>query len=77
MPTIKHIDGVKIDVYPREHPPPHFHTIYAEHQELIEIKTLKTYSGKIPRNKRKKVIEWAKNNIERLAKIFKQLNPRL
>jgi len=24
MPTIKIIEGTKIDVYSREHPPPHF-----------------------------------------------------
>lgn len=37
MPTIKIIEGTKIDVYSREHPPPHFHALYAEYEELIEI----------------------------------------
>lgn len=35
-PAIKIIDAIKIDVYSREHPPPHFHAIYAEYEELIE-----------------------------------------
>lgn len=39
MLTIKTIDGTKIDVYSREHLPPHFHAIYAEHEKLIEIET--------------------------------------
>lgn len=57
MPTIKRIDGIKIDVYSREHPPPHFHALYAEYEELIEIETLETYMGKLPKNQRKKVID--------------------
>lgn len=77
MPTIKIIDGTKIDVYSREHPPPHFHAIYAEHEELIEIETLETYAGKIPNNKRKKVVNWAKDNKQILSENFKRLNPDL
>ncbi len=57
MPTLKIIDGTKIDVYSREHLPPHFHALHAEYEELIEIDTLKTYSGKIPNKQRKKVIK--------------------
>jgi hypothetical protein len=62
MPTIKIIDSIKIDLYSREHPPPHFHAIYAEHEELIDIETLNTYSGKLPIRQRKKVMDWAKYN---------------
>ena len=77
MPTIKTIDGVKVNVYSREHPPPHFHALYAEHEELIVIETLETYAGKIPGNKRKKVVKWADENKEDLKENFKRLNPRL
>lgn len=77
MPTIKIIDSVKINIYSREHPPPHFHAVYAEYEELIEIKSLSTYIGKIPIAQRKKVIHWAKDNTEYLMGIFKQLNPKL
>ncbi|HKL32198.1 MAG TPA: DUF4160 domain-containing protein [Tangfeifania sp.] len=77
MPTIKIIDSIKIDLYSREHPPPHFHAIYAEHEELIEIETLNTYIGKIPGTQRKKVTEWAAGNKDYLMGIFKQLNPGL
>ena len=77
MPTIALIEGVKIMLYSREHPPPHFHAVYAEFEELIEIETFATYVGKIPLNKRKKVIEWAVENQSLLRKVFKQLNPNL
>jgi hypothetical protein len=45
MPTIKIIDSIKIDLYSREHPPPHFHALFAEYEELIIIETLETYIG--------------------------------
>lgn len=77
MPTVKLIDNIKIDIYSREHPPPHFHAKYAEFEELIEIKTLETYAGKIPKMQRKKVTDWAADNKQFLLDIFNQLNPRL
>lgn len=75
MPTFQIIDAVKIDRYARDHPPPHFHAIYAEYEELIEIDTLKTIVGMIPKNQRQKVINWAKNHQDYLKLIFNQLNP--
>ncbi len=77
MPTIKIIDSVKIDLYSREHPPPHFHAIYAGMEVLITIKDYKIYAGKIPHPQLNKVIEWAKANQEMLLENFKRLNPRL
>jgi hypothetical protein len=77
MPTIQTIGSIKIDIYSREHPPPHFHAKYAEHEELIEIDTLITYAGKLLKVQRKRVTDWAANNNEFLLKVFKQLNPGL
>jgi hypothetical protein len=62
LPTLKIIDSIKIDVYAREHPPPHFHAIYAEHEELIEIKTLSTYAGGLPKSQRKKKLTGQNQN---------------
>lgn len=77
MPTIKTIDKIKIDIYSRDHPPPHFHAKFAEFEELIEIETLETYAGYFPRVQRKKVTDWAADNKQFLLDIFNQLNPRL
>jgi hypothetical protein len=77
MPTVITIDSIKIDVYSREHPPPHFHAKFAEFEELIEIETLETYAGNIPRMQRKKVTDWAGDNKKFLLDVFNQLNPRL
>ncbi len=77
MPTIKIIDSIKIDLYSREHAPPHFHAIYADFEILITISDLTIYAGKMPNPQLKKIIEWAKMNQEILAENFKRLNPRL
>jgi hypothetical protein len=39
MPTIAYFYGIAIRMYLREHPPPHFHAIYAEHDATVDIKT--------------------------------------
>jgi hypothetical protein len=44
---------------------------------LIEIETLKTYAGEIPKNQRKKVVTWAEDNKPILSENFKRLNPDL
>jgi len=77
VPTLKIIDSIKIDIYSREHPPPHFHAIYAEYEELIEIRTLSTYIGSLPKVQRNKVIGWAKTKQKYLMQNFKRLNPNL
>lgn len=77
MPTVKIIDSIKIDIYSREHPPPHFHAIYAEFEELIIIESLGTYAGRLPKNQRIKVTDWAKDKKGFLLENFKRLNPGL
>lgn len=77
MPTLKTIDSIKIDICSREHPPPHFHAIFAKYEKLIEIETLDTYAGNLPRVQRKKVTRWAANNKVFLLDVFNKLNPRL
>lgn len=77
MPTLSIIDSIKIDVYSREHPPPHFHALYAEYEELIVIDSLETYAGYLPKQQRKKVIEWAQDKKPFLKVNFQRLNPRL
>lgn len=77
MPTIKIIDSIKIDIYSREHPPPHFHVRYAEYEELILMETFETYAGYLPSGQRKKIIDWAKEHQALLIENFHKLNPGL
>lgn len=77
MPTVKIIDSIKIDLYSREHNPPHFHAIYSDYEVLIIIKDLEIYAGRLPKKQLSKVVNWAKDNKKMLMENFKRLNPRL
>ena len=79
MPTLHIINSIYIDIYSRDHLPPHFHALYAEHEILIVIKTLKTYAGYLPIRQHKMILEWAKSEEIKnfLLTNFKRLNPDL
>ena len=56
MPEVSRFYGITIRFYYRDHPPMHFHAIYAEHEALIEIETDDIYEG-CP----KKLLNWLTN----------------
>jgi hypothetical protein len=45
MPTISVFYGIMIQMFWDDHAPPHFHALYAEHEVLIDIATLKISPG--------------------------------
>lgn len=42
-----------------DHPPPHFHALYAEHEAMIDIRTFEVIKGTMPRRALTLVLEWA------------------
>ena len=46
-------------MYYDDHPPPHFHAIYGEHEVKIAIETLEVIEGKVPRRALGLVVDWA------------------
>ncbi len=48
MPTISEFFGIVIRMYWDDHPPPHFHAIYAEHEAQYNIATLDVIHGSLP-----------------------------
>jgi hypothetical protein len=59
MPTISTFYGILIQIFWREHGPPHFHALYAEHEALIDIRTLEVLQGSLPKRALALVLEWA------------------
>ncbi|MBL8489283.1 MAG: DUF4160 domain-containing protein [Rhodocyclaceae bacterium] len=59
MPTISAFFGIMIQMFWREHSPPHFHALYGEHEALIDIRTLEIIAGTLPRRALALTIEWA------------------
>jgi hypothetical protein len=59
MPTISAFYGILIQIFWNDHAPPHFHALYAEHEALIDIRTLEVIEGGLPRRALALVLEWA------------------
>jgi hypothetical protein len=62
VPEVSRFYGIVIKVYFRDHPPPHFHAVYAEHEALYDIETMEAIEGDLPRTTAKLVVEWATLN---------------
>jgi hypothetical protein len=59
MPRISQFYGIAIYIYYRDHAPPHFHAIYAEHEIVVDIAGASVLDGKIPRRAWVLIQEWA------------------
>ena len=59
MPTISQFFGIVIQMFWREHAPPHFHALYGEHEVQIDIRTLEVIVGYLPKRALNLTIEWA------------------
>jgi hypothetical protein len=66
MPRISFFYGIAVYMYYRDHAPPHFHAIYAEHEAEIEIASGATLDGTLPRKARALVGEWADEHRDEL-----------
>jgi hypothetical protein len=66
VPTVAIVEAVKIQFFAREHPPPHFHAVFAEHRAQIQIATLQVIKGSLPNNKLRSVISWAETRQDAL-----------
>ena len=68
MPTISEFFGIIIRMYWDDHPPPHFHAIYGEHEAQYSITTLDVINGALPRRAHALVVEWASLHKDELMK---------
>ena len=66
MPVVARIDGITIEFYPSEHPPPHFHARKAEFIAQVAIRNGKVLQGSLPPADLKKVLTWASQRTEKL-----------
>lgn len=59
MPTISAFYGLIIQMFFKDHVPPHFHVRYAEHKAIIDIRNLSMIEGWLPRRALGLVLDWA------------------
>jgi hypothetical protein len=57
MPEISRFLGIVIGIFPREHPPPHFHAVYGEYQITVDIHDDLVH-GDFPKRALRLVLEW-------------------
>ena len=71
MPKVDEYLGLAFYLYFYDHPPPHIHVKYGEHNLSINLKTAELMEGYLPPKKRKLAIERIK---ERQAAFIEQFN---
>ena len=59
MPVLAGFNGIKIQFYADEHPPPHFHARYAEFIAQIALDDLRVIAVSLPTAQLRQVREWA------------------
>ena len=72
MPTISTFFGIIIQMFWREHAPPHFHAVYAEFEAEIDVRTLEVIRGALPRRALALVLEWAALHRDELRQAWEQ-----
>ena len=58
MPELCRFYGIIIRMFWADHPPPHFHAIYGEHEAVIEIRSSEIIEGSLPLGARSLVSQW-------------------
>lgn len=71
MPTISIFYGIIIQMFWRDHAPPHFHAAYGEFEVLIDIQTLKIIEGTMPRRALALILEWSMQHRDELMEDWK------
>jgi hypothetical protein len=62
MPTISVFLGIIIQMYWRDHAPPHFHVVYGQHKAVVEIREIRMIRGSLPNRVQGLVFEWAEKH---------------
>jgi hypothetical protein len=65
MPTICYFRGITIEMFPKDHPAPHFHAYYAEYEAKFLLDGT-PFEGRLPRRQERLVKEWAAQRVEEL-----------
>ena len=58
MPEISRFYGIRITMNTNDHPPPHFHAEYGEHEASIAIESGQIIAGSLPARSLRLVEEW-------------------
>jgi hypothetical protein len=66
VPEVSRFYGIVIRMYFEDHPPPHFHARYGEHEAVVNIHTMAVIGGRLPPRALGLAIEWALSHQDEL-----------
>lgn len=66
MPTVSRFFGITIRMYFSDHPEPHFHATYGEHEAKVTIEEPEITSGFLPPRQARLVLAWAEMRRDQL-----------
>lgn len=72
---VARLDGLKIEVFSNEHPPPHFRVIYNEESNNFTIKDCQPLNGSGLKKFFKNIRKWHGNNKQELINTWNRMRP--
>lgn len=73
--AIEKLEGLKIEIYPNEHPPPHFHVKSPNVNASFDIENCKRLNGNIDKKDCKLIKHWHKKAKDELIKAWNETRP--
>jgi hypothetical protein len=70
MPELSRFYGIVIRMFWADHPPPHFHAIYGEHEAVIDILTSEIIAGSLPLGAHSLVGQWVAMHRQELLEVW-------
>jgi hypothetical protein len=73
MPEISRFLGIVIQMYPRDHLPPHFHALYAGSDAVVGIHPVALLQGRLSPRVLALIVEWAQRHQAELLAYWERL----
>ena len=73
MPEVSRFYGISIYLYPREHPPAHFHAFYGDDEAVVDIASGRVLEGTLPNRASRLVLDWAALHRSELVAAWEKL----
>jgi Domain of unknown function (DUF4160) len=72
---VDRVNGLKIEIFPNEHPPPHFHVRNQNISAAFSIQDCRLIEGQLDGSSRALIEWWHKGSKNQLVKIWNDMRP--
>jgi hypothetical protein len=77
MPTIAIFYGMVIEMFWRDHPPPHYHVSYQQYRAVFAIETGEVLNGRLPTGARRELRAWTLRHRQELLDNWERARLRM